>query len=87
MDYKNNIFILRTIHKSNDEELIEYTFEKILPKIFNHYKENRNKNIYNIDNYHKKYFPNLYLELLGIYNLSELDKLICRKIIIIKLNI
>ena len=28
MDYKNNIFILRNIHKSNDEELINYTFEK-----------------------------------------------------------
>ena len=39
MDYKNNIFILRNIHKSNDEELINYTFEKILPKIFNYYKE------------------------------------------------
>ena len=24
MDYKNNIFILRNIHKSNDEELINY---------------------------------------------------------------
>ena len=34
MDYKNNIFILRNIHKSNDDELIDYTFEKILPKIF-----------------------------------------------------
>ena len=29
MDYKNNILILRNIHKSNDEELIDYTFEKI----------------------------------------------------------
>ena len=28
MDYKNNIFILRNIHKSNDEELINYTFKK-----------------------------------------------------------
>ena len=28
MDYKNNIFILRNIHKSNDEILIDYTFEK-----------------------------------------------------------
>ena len=33
MDYKNSIFILRNIHKSNDEELINYTFEKILLKI------------------------------------------------------
>ena len=24
MDYKNNIFILRNIHTSNDEELIDY---------------------------------------------------------------
>ena len=79
MDYKNNIFILRNIHKSNDEELIDYTFEKILPKIFNYYKENRNKEIYNIDNCYKKYYLNLYLELLGIYNLSDLSKLIDRK--------
>ena len=79
MDYKNNIFILRNIHKSNDEELIDYTFEKILPRIFNYYKENRNKEICNIDNCYKKYYPNLYLELLGIYNLSDLLKLIYRK--------
>ena len=79
MDYKNNIFILRNIHKSNDKELIDYTFEKILPKIFHYYKENRNKEIYNIDNCYKRYFPNLYLELLGLYNLSDLSKLIYRK--------
>ena len=81
MNYKNNIFILRNIHKSNDEELIDYTFKKILPKIYNYYKENRNTNeiIYNIDNCYKKYLPNLYLELLGIYNLSDLTKMIYRK--------
>ena len=28
MDYKNNVFILRNIHKSNDGELIDYTFKK-----------------------------------------------------------
>ena len=32
MNYKNNIFILRNINKSNDKELIDYTFKKILPK-------------------------------------------------------
>ena len=81
MEYKNNIFILRNIHKSNDEELIDYTFKKILPKIYNYYIENRNNNkiIYNIDNCYKKYYHNLYLELLEIYNLSELSKLIYRK--------
>ena len=81
MNYKNNIFILRNIHKSNDDELIDYTFEKILPKIFDYYKENRNTNeiIYNIDNCYKEYYPNLYLELLGLYNLSDLTKLIYRK--------
>ena len=81
MNYKNNIFILRNIHKSNDVELIDYTFKKILPKIYNYYKENRNTNeiIYNIDNCYKQYFPNLYLDLLGIYNLSDLTKLIYRK--------
>ena len=79
MNYKNNIFILRNIHKSNDTELINYTFEKMLPKIFHYYKENRNTEIYYIDNCYKKYFPNLYLELLGIYNLTDLSKLIFRK--------
>ena len=55
--------------------------KKILPKIYNYYKENRNNSeiIYNIDNCYKKYFPNLYLELLGVYNLSDLTKLIYRK--------
>ena len=64
MNYKNNIFILRNIHKSNDEELIDYTFKKILPQIYNYYKKHRNTNeiIYNIDNCYKKYFPNLYFE-------------------------
>ena len=28
MDYKNNIFILRNIHKSNDEDLIDYYKKK-----------------------------------------------------------
>ena len=79
MDYNNNIFILRNIHKSNDDELIDYTFNKILPKIFDYYKQNRNTEIYNIDNCFKKYFPNLYLDLLSIYNLSDLSKLIYRK--------
>ena len=78
MNSKNNIFILKNIHKSNDEELIDYTFKKILPKIYNYYKEHRNKEIYNIDNCYKKYFPNLYLELLG-YDLTDLIKLIYRK--------
>ena len=78
MNYKNNIFILRNIHKSNDEELIDYTFKKILPKIYSYYKEHRNKEIYNIDNCYKKYYLNLYLELLG-YSLTDLTKLIYRK--------
>ena len=57
MNYNNNILILRNIHKSNDEELIDYTFEKILPKIYHYYKENRNKEIYNIVNCYKNIFP------------------------------
>ena len=63
MNYKNNIFILINIHKSNDEELIDYKFKKLLPKMYDYYKKNRNKKIYNIDNCYKKYFSNLYLEL------------------------
>ena len=53
--------------------------KKILPKIFNYYKKNRNNEIYNIDNCYKKYYPNLYLAFLGIYNLSDLSKLIYKK--------
>ena len=65
MNYKNNIFILRNIYKSNDNELIDYTFKKILPKIFDYYKENRNSNkiIYNIDNCYK----NIILIYIWIY--------------------
>ena len=52
MNYKK-IFILRNINKSNDEELIDYTFKKILPKIYNYYKRkkchrNYREIIYNI---------------------------------------
>ena len=43
MNYKNNISILRNIHKSNDEELIYYTFKKILPKIYSYYKKHKIK--------------------------------------------
>ena len=73
MDYKNNIFILRNIHKSNDGELIDHTFEKILPRIYNYYKVNRNKEIYNIDNCYEKYYPNnvqnsIVLSTFIIYN-------------------
>ena len=39
MNYKNDIFILRNINKSNDEELIDHTFRKILPKIYDYYKK------------------------------------------------
>ena len=69
IDYKNNIFILRNIYKSNDTELIDYTFKKILPKIYDYYKQNRNTSIiiYNIDNCYKKYFPNLYLRIIRGY--------------------
>ena len=35
MDYKNNIFILRNIHKSNDDELINYTFFKKYYIVYN----------------------------------------------------
>ena len=67
--------------------MIDYTFEKILPKVLNYYKENRKKEIYNIANCYKKYNHNLYLELLGIYNLSDLSKLVYRKNNYNKLNI
>ena len=82
MTYQNKISILRNILKnSDDNDLIDYTFKEILPEIYTFYKENRNKQIiiYNIDNCYKKYHPNSYLELFGIYKLTTLDKLIFRK--------
>ena len=40
-EYKNRISILRNIlQKSNDRDLIDYVFNKILPEIFDFYMEN-----------------------------------------------
>ena len=40
-EYKNQISILRNIlQKSNDRDLIDYVFKKILPEIFDFYIEN-----------------------------------------------
>ena len=40
-EYKNRISILRNIlQKSNDRDLIDYVFKKILPEIFDFYMEN-----------------------------------------------
>ena len=40
-EYKNRISILRNIlQKSNDRDLIDYVFQKILPEIFDFYMEN-----------------------------------------------
>ena len=82
MVYQNKISILRIILKnSDDDDLIDYNFKKILPEIYTFYKENRNKQIiiYNIDNCYEKYCRNLYDELSKIYKLTTLDKLIFRK--------
>ena len=61
-EYKSRISILRNIlQKSNDQDLIDYVFKKILPEIFDFYMENYiNLNIiYNIDNCYKLYFTDL----------------------------
>ena len=81
-EYKNKISILRNIlRKSNDQDLIDNTFKKILPEIFDFYMENYiNPNIiYNIDNCYKLYFIDLYNELSKSYKLSSQDTLIFRK--------
>ena len=81
-EYKNRISILRNIlQKSNDQDLIDYTFKKILPEIFDIYIENYiNPNIiYNIDNCYKLYFIDLYNELSKNYKLTNQDALIFRK--------
>ena len=81
-EYKNRISILRNIlQKSNDQDLIDYVFKKILPEIFDFFMENYiNPNIiYNIDNCYKLYFTDLYNELSKNYKLTTQDTLIFRK--------
>ena len=81
-EYKNRISILRNIlQKSNDQDLIDYVFKKILPEIFYFYMENYiNPNIiYNIDYCYKLYYSDLYNELSKNYNLTNQDALIFRK--------
>ena len=81
-EYKNRISILRNIlHKSNDIDLTDYVFKKILPEIFDFYMENyiNPDIIYNIDNYYKLYYTDLYNELSKNYKLTTQDTLIFRK--------
>ena len=81
-EYKNRISMVRNIlQKSNDQDLIDYVFKKILPEIFDFYMENYiNPNIiYNIDNCYKLYYINLYNELSKNYKLTNQDALIFRK--------
>ena len=80
-EYKNQISILRNIlQKSNDRDLIDYVFKKILPEIFYFYMENYiNPNIiYNIDNCNKLYYTDLYNELSKNYKLTTQDTLTFR---------
>ena len=72
-EYKNQISILRNIlQKSNDNNLTDYVFKKILPKILDFYVENYiNPNIiYNIDDCYKLYYPDLYNELSKFHKLA-----------------
>ena len=81
-EYKNRISILRNIlQKSNDRDLIDYVFKKILPEMFDFYMENYiNPNIiYNIDNCYKLYYTDLYNEISKNYKLTTQDTLIFRK--------
>ena len=81
-EYKNRISKLRNIlQKSNDQDLTDYVFKKILPEIFDFYMENYiNPNIiYNIDNCYKLYFNDVYNELSKNYKLKTQDTLIFRK--------
>ena len=81
-EYKNRISILRNIlQKSNDRDLIDYVFKKILPEIFDFYMENYiNLNINcNIDKCYKLYYTDLYNELSKNYKLTAQDTLIFRK--------
>ena len=78
-EYKNRVSILRNIlQKSNDQDLIDYVFKKILPEIFDFYIVNYiNPNIiYNIDNSYKLYYPDLYNKLSKNYKLAIQETLI-----------
>ena len=80
--YKNRISILRNIlQKSNDRDLIDYVFKKILPEILDFHMENYiNPNIsYSIDNCYKSYYTDLYNELSKSYKLTIQDTVIFRK--------
>ena len=81
-EYKNRISILRNIiQKSNDRDLIDYVFKKILPEIFDFYMEKYiyPNIIYNIDILYKKFYTDLYNELSQNYKLTTQDTLIFRK--------
>ena len=80
-EYKNRISILRNIlQKSNDQDLIDHVFKKILPEIFDFYMENYiNPNIHNIDNCYKLYYPDLYNKLSKSYKLATQETLTFRK--------
>ena len=81
-EYKNQISILRNnFKKSNDRDLIDHVFKKILPNIFDFYMENYiDSNIfYNIDNYYKLYYTDQYNELSKFYKLKTQNTLIFRK--------
>ena len=81
-EYKNQISILRNIlQKSNDRDLIDHVFKKILPNIFDFSMENYiNPNIiYNINNCYKLYYIDLYNELSKNYKLTTQNALIFRK--------
>ena len=81
-EYRNRISILRNVsQKSNDQDLIDHVFKKILPEIFNFYMENYiNPNIiYNIDNCYKICYSDLHNELSKNYKLATQDTLIFRK--------
>ena len=69
------------LQKSNDQDLIDHVFKKILPEIFDFYLENYiNPNlIYNIDNCYTLYYPDLYNELSKFYKLATQGTLIFRK--------
>ena len=72
-EYKNRISILRNIlKKSTDQDLIDHVFKKILSEIFHFYVDNYiNPNIiYNIDNFYKLYYSDLYNELSKNYKLT-----------------
>ena len=73
----NYIDLLRNILKNFDEEF-DCVIKKILNKIFDHYYMNKNKYIWCIDNFCKKFYDGRYNFIRNKYGIVKNERLIFR---------